>query len=149
MFFPSVPTTDSADTPHPGDVYNGEWRAGKKDGKGTYKSANGSMYVGQFENGKRHGSGMQRSTVVQASNFKTTIIPYRLVEAEVYNGAWKFGKRCGKGTIHVKDQLVYDGEFMNDQRDGQGTGYLKNGVLPDADRPCALSLVHLLSLDSG
>jgi hypothetical protein len=38
---------------------------------------------------------------------------------------------------------------MNDQRDGQGTGYLKNGVLSDADRPCALSLVYLLSLDSG
>ena len=137
----SVLMIDSVATLHAGDVYNGEWKAGKKDGKGTYKSANGSMYVGEFENGKRHGTGTQRSAVAPPCSFKTTIIPYRVAEAEVYSGEWKFSKRCGKGTIHVKEQLVYEGEFMNDKRDGQGTGYLKNGELLDAFGPCAVFLV--------
>ena len=59
----------------------------------------------------------------------------------MHRGEWKFSERCGNGTIHVKEQLVYEGEFMNDKRDGQGTGYLKNGELLDAFGPCAAFLV--------
>ena len=84
---------------------------------------------------------VERSAGAPPCSFKTTLIPYRVAKAEVYSGEWKFSKRCGKGTIHVKEQLVYEGEFMNDKRDGQGTGYLKNGVLLDAFGPCAVFLV--------
>ena len=45
----------------------------------------------------------------------------------MYAGEWKFGKRCGLGTITAKEQVVYDGEFLNDSRDGMGTGHFKNG----------------------
>ena len=71
--------------------------------------------------------GAQCSAMAPPSQYKTTIIPYKIAEGEVYVGEWKFGKRCGRGTVRVKEQLIYEGEFMNDKRDGHGTGYLKNG----------------------
>lgn len=41
-----------------GSNYTGEWKDGKRHGKGTYLYANGDKYVGSFENDKRHGTGI-------------------------------------------------------------------------------------------
>jgi hypothetical protein len=36
-----------------GDVYEGEWSIGRKNGKGRYSFANGDLYEGSFSNGLR------------------------------------------------------------------------------------------------
>lgn len=36
-----------------GDVYEGEWHEGRKNGTGVYKFANGDQYEGYFEKGLR------------------------------------------------------------------------------------------------
>ena len=40
-----------------GDVYEGEWKAGKKHGEGTLTYADGAVYAGSFIDGQRHGRG--------------------------------------------------------------------------------------------
>ncbi len=40
-----------------GDRYEGEWKDGKRDGRGTYYSANGDRYEGQWKDNKQHGRG--------------------------------------------------------------------------------------------
>lgn len=40
-----------------GDVYNGMWNNGRKNGKGVYSFANGDLYDGFFSNGLRQGKG--------------------------------------------------------------------------------------------
>ena len=41
-----------------GDRYEGEWRNGKKEGKGIYYYNNGDRYEGEFKNNKRDGAGI-------------------------------------------------------------------------------------------
>lgn len=36
-----------------GDIYEGEWKTGRKNGKGLYKFANGDIYDGYFSDGLR------------------------------------------------------------------------------------------------
>ena len=38
-----------------GDIYEGEWRKCKKDGKETMQHMNGNIYEGDWKNGKREG----------------------------------------------------------------------------------------------
>jgi len=40
-----------------GEIYEGEWRANKKEVFGKYTSADGSVYEGEWLNGKKHGMG--------------------------------------------------------------------------------------------
>ena len=110
-----------------GDKYEGEWLAGKKHGQGRYTSASGSVYEGHFENGKRHGRGVQRSVSATSSLYKTSHMPYKIDDGEMYDGEWMYGKRCGHAVVTIKGQTAYEGEFLNDKRDGYGTSYLKNG----------------------
>lgn len=43
-----------------GDMYEGEWKNGKKHGKGVYHFNNQSVYEGDFYEGYRHGQGEYR-----------------------------------------------------------------------------------------
>ena len=40
-----------------GEIYEGNFKDGKKEGSGTYTYANGDKYVGQFQNDLKHGIG--------------------------------------------------------------------------------------------
>jgi hypothetical protein len=42
---------------HFGDRYEGEYRNGKPNGKGTYTWKDGSKYEGEWRHGKKHGKG--------------------------------------------------------------------------------------------
>ncbi len=57
-----------------GDVYEGEWRDGHKDGKGKLTTADGDVYEGQFKGGKREGEGIER-----------------MAGGDVYEGQWREG----------------------------------------------------------
>jgi hypothetical protein len=41
-----------------GRRYEGDFKAGKKDGEGTFYWPNGSKYLGSWRNGKQHGLGI-------------------------------------------------------------------------------------------
>ena len=40
-----------------GENYVGQYKDGKRNGKGTFTDANGGKYVGQYKDEKRHGLG--------------------------------------------------------------------------------------------
>ncbi len=44
--------------PFKGDLYKGEFKDGKRSGKGTFIKANGCKYVGNWSNNKRNGNGI-------------------------------------------------------------------------------------------
>ncbi len=72
-----------------GDRYQGEWRAGKRNGQGTYTSANGNTYVGEFSDNNHDGWG--RLT---------------FANGDVYVGEWVQGRRHGQGVEFASDGLV-------------------------------------------
>jgi len=54
-----------------GDVYKGEFREDKREGKRTYTFSDGSVYVGDFKNDYRNGQGKMK------------------YENAVYEGSWR------------------------------------------------------------
>jgi len=40
------------------NIYRGQWKAGKRDGEGTFFYADGSQYTGSFQNDTKHGLGV-------------------------------------------------------------------------------------------
>ena len=44
-------------------MYDGEWRASQRHGKGTHKSADGSLYVGDWHCDERSGDGREKQIV--------------------------------------------------------------------------------------
>lgn len=64
-----------------GDVYTGEWKSDKYDGKGTLKTGS-STYAGTFKEGRKHGYGL---AVFSSGNF--------------YEGEWENGRMQGWGEV--------------------------------------------------
>ena len=46
-------------------MYEGEWRASQRHGKGTHKSADGSIYSGDWYCDERSGDGRQKQIVAE------------------------------------------------------------------------------------
>jgi hypothetical protein len=67
-----------------GDVYNGNFKNGLINGKGTLKTEKGDKYTGYFLNGKKHGMG---KLVDKDGN-------------EVANGYWNMDIFVGKKSIN-------------------------------------------------
>ena len=97
-----------------GQLYEGEWKAAKFNGKGKQRFPSGEYYEGYFTNGKRNG-------------FGTLILPNK----ERYDGYWKFGQRHGKGTLYYspldQNATKFVGQWKEDQHHGEGQLHLKNG----------------------
>ena len=75
-----------------GDVYEGEWRADRREGTGTCKCASGEVYAGAWKADKRDGKGM--------ASYST---------GDTYEGEWRFGKREGHGHAHYASRDGYEG----------------------------------------
>ena len=70
------------------DGYEGQWKADKKQGFGTFWSASGEVYEGQWLTGTYEGHG----TSLYASS-------------DVYEGQYKGGKRDGRGVYMYASTL--------------------------------------------
>ena len=86
-----------------GQVYDGEWKEGRWNGKGTLNSANGDVYEGEFLNDQRHGTGT-----------------YTWKSGRQYIGGFALDERHGKGTFAFSDGSLYIGDFKNGNRHGSG-----------------------------
>ena len=95
-----------------GDEYTGEFKDGKRDGKGKLSYHAFQTYVGEFKDDKRHGEG--------------TFTDEGLTEF-TYTGQWKDDKKSGLGVIKYKKGLKYSGEWKADKENGKGTLTLPNG----------------------
>lgn len=69
-----------------GDYYRGEFKHGKRHGKGKRVNKDGSCYTGQYEEDQPSGKG---------------IITWG--DGETYEGEWKNGKYHGKGKKILSD----------------------------------------------
>ena len=96
--------------PASGDVYEGEWKAGKKEGRGTLWHANGDVYEGEFKAGNMEGRGT-----------------FRYASGDVYDGEWKAGKKEGRGKYRFANGAEYAGTWKAGEKEGHGTFRSANG----------------------
>uniref|UniRef100_A0A9J8BVR2 MORN repeat-containing protein 4 n=3 Tax=Cyprinus carpio TaxID=7962 RepID=A0A9J8BVR2_CYPCA len=86
-----------------GEEYTGEWKEGRRHGKGELKFADGTCYKGHFENGLFHGSGV-------------LVFP----DGSRYEGEFAQGKFQGVGIFSRFDGMKFEGEFKSGRVEGYG-----------------------------
>ncbi len=95
----------------PGDrYYEGEWKDGKRHGRGTYYIANGDRYEGEWKRGER--------------NVRLT---WYFTNGDRYEGDWKDGKRDGQGAYYFSNGDRHVGWWKDNKPNGRGTYYSANG----------------------
>ena len=110
-----------------GSRYEGEFQNGKVHGRGTYTWSNGSRYVGEWQAGKKHGRGTRilRDGTRYEGEWRNDRMPDRGVivwsAGERYEGGWKDGKEHGRGTMTWPDGDRYEGEWKDGKKHGRGT----------------------------
>eukprot|EP00927_Polykrikos_kofoidii_P079850 TRINITY_DN76685_c0_g1_i1.p2 TRINITY_DN76685_c0_g1~~TRINITY_DN76685_c0_g1_i1.p2 ORF type:complete len:237 (-),score=60.41 TRINITY_DN76685_c0_g1_i1:53-763(-) len=90
-----------------GDVYEGAFEDGKRQGKGKYmyyKKTGYDTFKGTFENNKKTGLGR---------------VDYK--NGGFYHGHFKAGRRDGEGTFRYGNGDIYSGMWREGKRHGQGT----------------------------
>ena len=85
-------------------IYQGEYRDGKKHGRGTYTWPSGDRYEGEYRDGKHHGRGT-----------------YTWPSGDRYEGEYRDGKQHGRGTKTWRSGSRYEGEYRDGKRHGRGT----------------------------
>lgn len=143
-----------------GDLFEGYFLNGKKNGRGKYIWANGNVYDGNWVDGKCTGKGRiswssgasfdgewkdnQMSegkysyadgSVYEGSfkNGKRDGYGKRIyTSGDKYEGRWQSGSRNGKGVYTWADGDVYDGEWKDDKRCGVGRMVMYGKAGPDA-----------------
>ena len=93
-------------------TYEGEFRNGKENGRGTFLSAYWEKYVGEFKDGKFNGQGSY--WYPKASRYDST---------NEYVGEWKDGEINGQGTMNYASGAKYIGEWKGGKKDGKGVYY--------------------------
>jgi hypothetical protein len=140
-----------------GNVYEGEWKDRKYNGKGVYKFADEGVYDGEFKDGKYNGKGVRKYAdgKVYEGEWKDDECNGKGVckfsdgdmydgewkdgefngkgkmvyaDGDVYEGEWKDGEFNGKGVMMYADGDVYEGEWKDDERNGKGVLKVSNGA---------------------
>ena len=119
-----------------GEVYEGNYKDGKLNGKGIYKYKN-ILYVGDFDNNIRQGKGeLITKDYYYKGEFNNNKINgygkinfiYSADGKSEYEGFFKEGIIEGKGIIKWNNGNVYDGEVKKGKMNGFGTFIPKNGI---------------------
>ncbi|XP_029805816.1 MORN repeat-containing protein 1 isoform X2 [Suricata suricatta] len=114
--------------------YEGEWKGGKKHGRGKLLFKDGGYYEGEFVDGEITGEGRR----VWASSGDTYSGQFVLGEPQghgimkykaggYYEGELSHGAREGYGHLVDRDGQDYRGCFHDNQRHGQGHMVFRNG----------------------
>ena len=145
-----------------GDYY-GEWRDGKRCGKGKYSqcSKGGGArhsyeYIGEWLDDKEHGQGKSKKvdetgihlssiTTVYTGEFKDGegngkgVLLKSSYDGEFsglddrFEGEFQHGGLCGHGICHYHNGDVYEGEFRGNRKDGHGIYTYANGLVIEGD----------------
>ncbi|KAI9172992.1 hypothetical protein H9P43_007123 [Blastocladiella emersonii ATCC 22665] len=87
-----------------GDIYEGEYSVGRREGTGTYTwKKPRALYVGGYRANVRHGAGAM-------------VYP----DGGRYRGEWALGRRHGAGLYVYPNGDTYDGEWAEDLKHGKG-----------------------------
>ncbi|EKX52939.1 hypothetical protein GUITHDRAFT_101391 [Guillardia theta CCMP2712] len=94
--------------------YHGEWKHGKKHGRGTEVFENGSRYDGEWK-----------------YDFFDGVGKYKFVTGDTYEGEWDRNRREGHGTMRwrsgEREGDCYVGEWKGDQMHGKGEYFKRTG----------------------
>ena len=119
--------------------YEGEFKDGKYNGKGTMTSADGDVYEGEFKDGDWNGHG--KCTFADGDVYEGEFIDgefnghgkYTFADEDVYEGEFKDGKYNGHGTMTFADGDVYEGEFKDGKFNGHGKYTYANGQVDEGE----------------
>jgi len=92
------------------DTFVGEYKDGKKNGKGCYTFASGAKYDGEYADNKKQGLGT-----------------YNAPDGGKYVGYWFGDKRHGRGVYQYPSGDRYEGEWKNGTKHGKGS-YIYAGI---------------------
>ncbi|EEH58222.1 uncharacterized protein MICPUCDRAFT_16190, partial [Micromonas pusilla CCMP1545] len=111
-----------------GNAYVGEWKDGKKHGRGVYAWRSGARYDGEWFRGAMHGVGALVSadgvTAYRGSFFageKRGLGRQTFANGDAHEGLWKDGVPHGPGTYAWASGDEYNGEFRDGAMSGWGT----------------------------
>jgi hypothetical protein len=122
-----------------GDVYEGEIKNDKKNGKGTLIFANGTYYEGEWKDDKMYGLGKLSYSdgSLYEGQFKDDSFNGngKLISSNrsTYKGEWKDNKKNGHGEFlsigdDEKIDYLYKGEWKDDKKNGHGVYYANYDV---------------------
>ncbi len=121
-----------------GDLFEGWFINGKKNGRGKYTWANGDVYDGMWKDGKRCGRG--RISWSNGASFDGEWLDGMMVEGKycfadgsVYEGGFKNGKYDGYGKRIYKDGDRYEGQWQSGSRYGNGVYIWADGDVYDGE----------------
>ncbi|EQC42693.1 hypothetical protein SDRG_00420 [Saprolegnia diclina VS20] len=104
-----------------GDLYDGEWLDGQRQGRGTFTYVNGATYHGEFSHNLFNGFGVLRVPDLQHPLTK------EWTKGSSYEGGFRDGQKHGKGTLVCGDGGSYDGAFADNVFSGHGVFCYANG----------------------
>ncbi len=116
-----------------GDVYDGMWKDGKRCGRGRISWSNGASFDGEWHDGKKHGRGTY--TWADGTYYEGEFADGNFngfgkkvySSGDVYEGQWKDDKREGSGKYTSQQGWVYTGDFAEDEISGYGTVIFPDG----------------------
>nr|XP_020729377.1 MORN repeat-containing protein 1 isoform X2 [Odocoileus virginianus texanus] len=114
--------------------YEGEWRGGKKHGRGKLLFKDGSYYEGDFVDGEITGEGCQHWALTGNTYTGQFVLGepqgHGVMKYQAgghYEGELFHGLREGHGCLVDADGQVYWGSFHDNKRHGQGRMIFRNG----------------------
>ena len=116
-----------------GFLYDGGWRDGRPERRGTMKRANGGRYEGEWRNGQRDGQGAyswpsgnhyEGGWQADEQSGHGVLV---FADGGRFEGDWLHGKLSGQGVQTYPSGARYEGGFRDGKRSGRGTMLLPNG----------------------
>ena len=114
-------------------IYEGDFVNDKFEGNGKLIQDN-KCYIGQFKEGKKHGKGKlyKNDKLIYEGDFfndKADGNGKQIYDnGDYYIGQFKQAKRHGKGKLYTnEDILIYDGDFVDDKLEGEGKVVFEDG----------------------
>ena len=98
------------------EVYEGDWKEGKRHGYGKLTDSSQVIYDGQWKNGKRVEEEPDYIKKFSDKVFKNE----NFSNGDSYEGGYLKGKFEGQGQYTWKDGSFYKGEFSQGFREGHG-----------------------------
>jgi hypothetical protein len=116
------------------DKYEGEFKNDMKSGLGMYYYSNGDRYTGEFKNDMKEGKGsfVFRNGEKYVGDFKNDAMTGKgtmlYINGNKYAGDFKSGLKNGNGILSFHNSDIYKGDFKDDLRNGKGVYFFADGA---------------------